>query len=104
MDKVSVVILNWNGLKFLKEYLPALVENTPQSLHGKVSIVVADNNSSDGSMEYLLTSWPQVRTISLDRNYGFTGGTTGPWHRWMQNTSSFSIQISLFPTTGFSLS
>lgn len=74
MDKVSVVILNWNGEKFLKEYLPALVENTPVSLQGRVSVVVADNNSSDSSMEYLHNNWPQIRTISLDRNYGFTGG------------------------------
>lgn len=71
MDKVAVVILNWNGEKFLRKYLPALVANTPQC---GVSIIVADNASSDGSMEYLKQEWPQVRTIVLDKNYGFTGG------------------------------
>lgn len=71
MDKVAVVILNWNGEKFLRKYLPALAANTPDA---GVSIIVADNNSSDGSMEYLRQEWPQVRTIALDKNYGFTGG------------------------------
>ena len=47
MDKVAIVILNWNGEKFLKKYLPALVANTPTAIGGEgggstVSIVVAD--------------------------------------------------------------
>lgn len=75
MDKVAVVILNWNGEKFLRKYLPALVANTPCPLGGgNVSIVVADNSSSDGSMEYLEKEWPQVRRIQLESNFGFTGG------------------------------
>ena len=79
MDKVAIVILNWNGEKFLRKYLPALVANTPASLpsadgEGNVSIIVADNCSSDNSLAYLKENWPQIRTIVLDSNYGFTGG------------------------------
>ena len=81
MDKVAVVILNWNGEKFLRKYLPALCTNTPASLPavagkegGSVQIVVADNNSSDGSLDFLKSRYPQIRTTVLDRNYGFTGG------------------------------
>ncbi|MBQ2132570.1 MAG: glycosyltransferase family 2 protein [Bacteroidales bacterium] len=78
MDKVAIVILNWNGEKFLKKYLPALVANTPHSFgnegSGSVSIVVADNCSSDNSISWLQENHPQIRTIVLDRNYGFTGG------------------------------
>ena len=78
MDKVAIVILNWNGEKFLKKYLPALVANTPRTIGseggGAVSIVVADNCSSDNSVSWLQENHPQVRTIILDKNYGFTGG------------------------------
>ena len=79
MDKAAVVILNWNGEKFLKKYLPALVANTPASLPSPdgntgVSIIVADNSSSDNSIAFLQENYPQIRIIQLDRNYGFTGG------------------------------
>lgn len=78
MDKVAIVILNWNGEKFLKKYLPALVANTPHSFGNEgsssVSIVVADNCSSDNSISWLQENHPQIRTIVLDKNYGFTGG------------------------------
>jgi len=67
----AIVILNWNGIKMLKEYLPILVERTtaPGSF-----IVVADNGSQDGSLEWVESEFPAVRTVALDRNYGFTGG------------------------------
>lgn len=75
MDKVAVVILNWNGEKFLRKYLPALIANTPAMPEGgNVSIVVADNSSTDGSMELLQREFPNIRTIQLEKNFGFTGG------------------------------
>ena len=79
MDKVAIVILNWNGEKFLRKYMPALVANTPAALpseggQGKVSIIVADNCSSDNSLAFLKENYPHIRTIVLDSNYGFTGG------------------------------
>ena len=69
-SKVAVVILNWNGEHFLKKFLPTLIENTPRS---QVEIVVADNGSTDGSL-LILNDYPTVRTILLDKNYGYTGG------------------------------
>ena len=70
MKKAAIVILNWNGEKFLKKYMPALVANTPA--YG--TIIVADNNSTDGSIGWLGKEYPHIRTIILDKNYGFTGG------------------------------
>lgn len=71
MLKVAVVILNWNGMKFLEKFLPTLIENTkvPDS-----SIIIADNNSKDDSIEFLNKTYPDLRQIQLDKNYGFTGG------------------------------
>lgn len=70
--KTAVVILNWNGKDFLERFLPGLlasVEKEPDSC-----VIVADNASSDGSMQMMEECFPEVRTVRLDRNYGFTGG------------------------------
>jgi hypothetical protein len=71
MHKVAVVILNWNGLKLLKDYLPAVVAH---STHPEVALVVADNASTDQSVSYIKTHYPQISVIQLARNYGFAEG------------------------------
>jgi len=71
MHKVSVVILNWNGVGFLKEFIPILVQHTTLP---NVELVVADNNSTDESVAYLITNHPSVRVIQFNHNHGFAGG------------------------------
>jgi len=69
--KTAVVILNWNTKGFLEEFLPGLLD----SVRGEdACVIVADSASTDGSMEMMQERFPEVRTIILDRNYGFTGG------------------------------
>jgi GT2 family glycosyltransferase len=71
MIKVSVVILNWNGVDFLQKFLPGVIQHS----HLKdVEIIVADNNSSDTSVTVLQQNFPGVRLIQFDKNYGFAGG------------------------------
>ena len=67
----AVVILNWNGEKMLRQYLPTLVANTPG--HDSF-IVIADNGSTDGSLRYVEETFPDIRLLRFDRNDGFTGG------------------------------
>ncbi len=67
--KCSVVILNWNGEAMLRQYLPSVLVHTHLP---DVEIVVADNGSTDGSLDYLQTQ--EVRIIALDQNYGFAEG------------------------------
>ena len=71
MIKVAVVILNWNGQGFLEKFLPGVIENS--SGEG-TEIIVVDNGSTDGSMNYLKTLQPAIRVIALDCNYGFAPG------------------------------
>ena len=71
MNKVSVVILNWNGKQFLEQFLPALVQYT---IHPEAEIVVADNGSGDDSLAFMLKVYPEIRIIELDKNHGFSGG------------------------------
>ena len=68
--KTAIVILNWNGRKMLAEYLPTVIEYS----RDEAEIIVADNASTDGSVSWLKETFPQVRQIILDRNYGFAEG------------------------------
>lgn len=78
--KTAIVILNWNGKKHLEKFLPALLHsvdlrNSTAAPHeGCSEVIIADNASTDGSVEMLREKFPHIRLILLDRNYGFTGG------------------------------
>ena len=69
--KTAVVILNWNTEDFLAKFLPGLLASTEGM---DAEVIVADNASTDGSRALLAARFPSVRTLLLDRNYGFTGG------------------------------
>jgi len=71
MLKVAIVILNWNGEKYLKQFLPSLLQHTKPD---NCEIIIADNNSSDNSISFLNQNYPNLRLILFDKNHGFTGG------------------------------
>lgn len=71
MNKVAVVILNWNGKKYLEKFLPFVVQNTTLP---NTQIYVADNGSSDDSVGFLKENFPNIPIIQLDKNYGFAKG------------------------------
>jgi GT2 family glycosyltransferase len=68
--KIAIVILNWNGRKYLEQFIP----NILQSSYSNYELVIADNGSADDSIEFLKKRYPALRTILLDKNYGFAGG------------------------------
>ena len=73
MKKVAVIILNWNGMShgLIRRYLPSVVENTNPDL---ADVIVADNGSTDNSLEVIAQEFPSVRTIALPQNFGFAEG------------------------------
>jgi GT2 family glycosyltransferase len=71
MKKIAVVILNWNGKALLEQFLPSVIRYTT---HADVELVVADNGSTDDSITFLQTVYPQISRIVLSVNYGFAGG------------------------------
>ena len=71
MKKVSVVILNWNGLEMLRRFLPDVVSC---SRTNEIEVCVADNASTDASCAWVRENFPNVRLITLDQNYGFADG------------------------------
>ena len=69
MDKIAVVILNYNGADMLRTFLPGVIEYSAGA-----TVVVADNASADNSVDVMQNEFPQVRLIRLNSNYGFAGG------------------------------
>lgn len=70
MKRVAVVILNWNGEKFLKQFMPLITQYSEDM----ADVYVIDNASKDSSVHYLQSHFPTVRIVQLSENYGFAGG------------------------------
>lgn len=68
--KTAVVILNWNGKSFLEKFLPSVLENSLKD----AAVIVADNDSSDGSVDMLREKFPQVGIIQNPDNGGYARG------------------------------
>src|SRR5262249_10895794 len=69
-DKVSIIVVNWNGEKLLKHCLGALTGQT----YPNYEIVLVDNGSGDASVQLTRENFPQVKIVALSDNRGFTGG------------------------------
>lgn len=71
VKKLGVIILNWNGRNLLEKFIPAASEHT---ICAECDLIVADNGSDDDSVQWLRASYPEVKVIELDKNYGFSEG------------------------------
>ena len=69
MTTVAVVILNYNGAKLLRQFLPSVIEHS-----GQANVIVVDNGSTDSSVSLLRESFPQVDLIFHQQNLGYCGG------------------------------
>lgn len=69
MTRIAVVILNWNGAAMMQKFLPSVIQNSEEA-----EVIVADNGSTDDSVEMLKQKFSSVRLILLDKNYGFAEG------------------------------
>jgi GT2 family glycosyltransferase len=67
---VAIVILNYNGRAYLEQFLPSVLASS----YGNLSIVIADNASTDDSLAFLNKHYPSLRIVSLSQNYGFAEG------------------------------
>lgn len=70
MKGFSIIIVTWNGLHHLKTFLPSVVNTNYKNFE----IVLADNDSTDGSKEWVKMNYPLVKVAAFDHNYGYTGG------------------------------
>lgn len=67
---VSIAILNWNGRRYLEQFLPSVMGTT----YANKEVVVIDNASTDDSLEFLRTHYPSVKIVRLAKNHGFAKG------------------------------
>lgn len=70
MPKVSIIIVNWNGL----QHLPACLSSVTSQSYPYYEVIMVDNGSTDGSVEYVERAFPQVRVIRHRENLGFAAG------------------------------
>jgi GT2 family glycosyltransferase len=70
MVRIAVVILNWNGKKYLEQFLPRLIETSQDT----ADIIVADNASTDDSVSFIQKAYPSIRIIRNEVNTGFARG------------------------------
>ena len=64
------MILNWNGKALLEQFLPSVVQYSNK----QAEIYVADNDSTDNSIDFLTSNYPEIKIIKNDHNYGFAKG------------------------------
>ena len=69
MEKIAVVILNWNGVKLLEQFLPSILQYSPEA-----TIYVADNASTDESIAFVKNNYPTIKIVQNKTNQGFAGG------------------------------
>ena len=67
---VAIVILNWNGKKYLERFLPSVLAST----YKNIEVFVADNGSTDDSVEFVKQHFPSIKILINDKNEGFAGG------------------------------
>lgn len=67
---VSVILLNWNGLEYVKGCIPTLMKQD----YPNFEVIFVDNGSSDGSSDYVRKNFPKIRIVQNDKNYGFSEG------------------------------
>lgn len=68
---IAVIILNWNGCRLLKEFLPSVVAHIP---HDIAHLIIADNGSTDDSVVWLEENYPEVEVMRFAENHGFAEG------------------------------
>ncbi len=69
--QIAIVILNWNGEKLFDTFLPSVLKYSNSE---NIEIIVADNASTDKSVDHLKQFYPSVKIISLETNFGFAEG------------------------------
>ena len=68
-NTVAVVIINWNGQKLLKRFLPSVINFSEEA-----KIYIIDNFSTDNSIQFVNKNYPKIKIINLNKNYGYAEG------------------------------
>ena len=89
-SSVTIIVLNWNG----KDLTLKCLESLNELNYTNCSILVADNNSSDDSVESINEKYPNVEILELDYNYGYAGGNNRAFNSLNDDASEFVIFLN----------
>jgi len=101
LDLIAVIIVNWNGKKFIEECLNGLIKQTCSDF----LIILVDNGSNDGSLELVQENYPEVQIIGLTKNLGFAAAnniaiiSTDTEYVAVEENSESSFRIASLNTT-----
>ena len=87
---IKVLILNWNG----QDLLTSCLDSVMAIDYPNFSIMVIDNGSSDGSLDIITRNYPDVEILSLDKNYGFSGGYNRCFTQLKDDPSEFIMLLN----------
>jgi GT2 family glycosyltransferase len=76
MTSFSVIIVTWNGLHHLKRFLPSVCATD----FADYEVILADNQSEDGTAEWVSENFPETRIVRMEKNYGYCGGNNRAAH------------------------
>ncbi len=88
--RVSVCILNWNGKELTRDCLSSFKDVT----YPDFKLLVVDNGSTDGSVEYIKQNYPQVDLLALSENLGFAGGNNAGFQQIKHHDSKYVIFLN----------
>ena len=91
LPAVAVVILNYNGRKHLENFLASVIGST----YANLRVIVADNASTDGSVDFVQTHFPSVEIITHPVNEGFAGGYNWALKKIQSDSIIMEIKESL---------
>lgn len=94
----AVIIMNWNGAKLLKQFLPSVCRHTNGDI---ADVIVADNGSTDDSLKLLAEHFPEVKVLSFKENYGYAGGYNEAIGRLRQYRFSVLLNSDVEVTPGW---
>ena len=88
--KIAIVILNWNGKALLAQFLPSVIQ-----FSSKANIYVADNASTDDSIDFLRNAYPEVKIIQNKENGGYAKGYNDALKYVEEDIFIFFLQFEL---------
>lgn len=89
LPTTAVVILNYNGKKYLQQFLPIVLKNSPEA-----TVIVADNGSTDDSVAFLEKFYPEIRVIISKINHGFAGGYNEALQQLQQENWKYYVLLN----------
>lgn len=89
-SKVIVLILGYKSIDYLEEAIPSLLDQS----YKNYEVWFADNNSKDGSVEYLNKKFPKIKTFQFDKNGGYAGGNNRLMKMAFEKRAEFSLVLN----------